>query len=201
MDLLSQALEAFNQAAQRSPEEQAGEQPSMPDAGNNGLPSGSAGLDQKTAASGQAGAQTQAEKMAALDRKLENAYADFDGIIMRERALIKDRENAAGSTNAMPENEPTSSAGASMYDVAAEKAGKPADSGDSSKSITDAAGQYRAAISTSRPPPDIPSGTDDDVVARQLREAAMREPDAELREKLWDEYRKYKKLPPVKTNE
>ena len=42
------------------------------------------------------------------------------------------------------------------------------------------------------PPADIPSGDDDDVVARQLREAAMREPDPAIREKLWDEYRKYK---------
>ena len=42
------------------------------------------------------------------------------------------------------------------------------------------------------PPADIPDGNDDDVVARQLREAAMREPDPAVREKLWDEYRKYK---------
>jgi hypothetical protein len=42
------------------------------------------------------------------------------------------------------------------------------------------------------PPKDIPSGNDDDVVARQLREAAMREPDPAVREKLWSEYRKYK---------
>jgi hypothetical protein len=42
------------------------------------------------------------------------------------------------------------------------------------------------------PPKDIPSGNDDDVVARQLREAAMREEDPAVREKLWDEYRKYK---------
>ena len=41
-------------------------------------------------------------------------------------------------------------------------------------------------------PEDIPSGDDDDVVARQIREAAMREKDPKLREKLWDEYRKYK---------
>lgn len=41
-------------------------------------------------------------------------------------------------------------------------------------------------------PADIPDGNDDDVVARQLREAAMREPDPEVREKLWSEYRKYK---------
>ena len=41
------------------------------------------------------------------------------------------------------------------------------------------------------PPDDIPSGRDDDVVARQLREAAMSEPDPELREALWQEYRNY----------
>ena len=41
-------------------------------------------------------------------------------------------------------------------------------------------------------PEDIPpNGRDDDVVARQIREAAMREADPELREALWDEYRRY----------
>lgn len=42
-------------------------------------------------------------------------------------------------------------------------------------------------------PADIPDGSDDDIVARQLREAAMNETDPELREKLWQEYRNYKK--------
>lgn len=42
-------------------------------------------------------------------------------------------------------------------------------------------------------PGDIPDGSDDDIVARQIREAAMAEADPELREALWDEYRKYKK--------
>lgn len=42
-------------------------------------------------------------------------------------------------------------------------------------------------------PADIPDGSDDDIVARQLREAAMQETDPELREKLWQEYRNYKK--------
>jgi hypothetical protein len=41
-------------------------------------------------------------------------------------------------------------------------------------------------------PKDIPAGNDDDIVARQLREAAMREADPEVREALWNEYRKYK---------
>jgi hypothetical protein len=46
--------------------------------------------------------------------------------------------------------------------------------------------------SNSSVPPDIPDGKDDDIVARQLREAAETEQDPELRAKLWEEYRKYK---------
>jgi hypothetical protein len=42
-------------------------------------------------------------------------------------------------------------------------------------------------------PLDVGDGRDDDVVARQLREAATKEQDPAIREKLWDEYRKYKR--------
>jgi hypothetical protein len=41
-------------------------------------------------------------------------------------------------------------------------------------------------------PPGIPDGSDDDVVARQLREAAEKETSPALKAKLWEEYRKYK---------
>jgi hypothetical protein len=41
-------------------------------------------------------------------------------------------------------------------------------------------------------PEDIPNGEGDDIIARQIREAAVKEQDPELREKLWEEYRKYK---------
>ena len=42
-----------------------------------------------------------------------------------------------------------------------------------------------------RTPDDIPVLVDDDIIARQLREAALAEDDPELRERLWEEYRKY----------
>jgi hypothetical protein len=42
-----------------------------------------------------------------------------------------------------------------------------------------------------RTPDDIPVMVDDDIIARQLREAALAEEDPELRERLWEEYRKY----------
>ena len=44
-------------------------------------------------------------------------------------------------------------------------------------------------ITQKRPTHD---GHDDDIVARQLREAAENETDPELREKLWKEYEEYK---------
>ena len=43
-----------------------------------------------------------------------------------------------------------------------------------------------------RTPDDIEALIDDDIVAKQLREAALAEEDPVLRERLWDEYRKYK---------
>jgi hypothetical protein len=45
-----------------------------------------------------------------------------------------------------------------------------------------------------RTPDDIPVMVDDDIIARQLREAALAEDDPALRERLWEEYRKYSGL-------
>ena len=39
-------------------------------------------------------------------------------------------------------------------------------------------------------PEDVGDGRSDDIVLRQVRDAAMKERNAELREKLWDEYRR-----------
>jgi hypothetical protein len=43
-----------------------------------------------------------------------------------------------------------------------------------------------------RPPADVGSGSDDDTLAAQLRELAMKETDPVLRERYWEEYRKHK---------
>ena len=42
------------------------------------------------------------------------------------------------------------------------------------------------------PVPDTPDARDDDVVARQLREAAEKETDPKLRDALWEEYERYR---------
>jgi hypothetical protein len=65
---------------------------------------------------------------------------------------------------------------------------------DSGREATTAPeGDARGAGDSSRVPVDVGDGRDDDVVARQLREAAMKEEDPVIREKLWDEYRRYKR--------
>ncbi len=68
-------------------------------------------------------------------------------------------------------------------------------SGQSSQSPAGGAGtgSGQAGTSTSQTggQQEIESGYDD-IVARQLREAAEKETDPELKEKLWEEYRKYK---------
>jgi hypothetical protein len=64
--------------------------------------------------------------------------------------------------------------------------------GDGSQGGGGVGGGARGGSGPGSVPSDIPDGRDDDIVARQLREAAMKETDPELRERLWDEYRKYK---------
>ena len=49
-----------------------------------------------------------------------------------------------------------------------------------------------AAVGNGKIPEDIPSADNDDAIAAQIRKAAELETDPEIREKLWDEYRKYK---------
>ena len=44
-------------------------------------------------------------------------------------------------------------------------------------------------------PDDIPSAENDDIIAKQFRQAALDETDPQAKAKLWNEYRRYKGLP------
>jgi Tfp pilus assembly protein PilX len=61
----------------------------------------------------------------------------------------------------------------------------------SKKASTETSGQ--GGQGSSREKQGRASSDDDDIVARQLREAAENETDPELKEKLWKEYEDYKK--------
>ncbi len=135
-----------------------------------------------------------------LDGALNAGYGVFDGLILAERSRAQAQSDAVG-------NDPAGlNSGGAGGDGGAGGGGQPiiiassqsGVSGGPSGAGATAAGRTGTGIGgngseeeTFPVPEDIPSGRDDDVVARQLREAAMREPDPELREKLWDEYRNY----------
>ncbi|MEX1031995.1 MAG: hypothetical protein WDZ30_01415 [Cellvibrionaceae bacterium] len=134
---------------------------------------------------------------------------EYDGMILRERRNVLGRSSAESSEEQVDDFDRT----LSYYeegDLSGEESGDnsiPATPGGGDPEVaaapgnarsgghpngSDAGGPGRANDAAYAPPDDIPSGDDDDVVARQIREAAMYEDDPELREKLWEEYRKYK---------
>jgi hypothetical protein len=139
------------------------------------------------------GPLTAAEQVAILDRQLEESTRDFDGIIYEEEQ--RQRE-AARQREATPNTESAAGSGETAAREAPDFGGGMASAGAGSVGggIGGRSGAPPPDGVKYPPPGDIPNGNDDDVVARQLREAAMREADPEVREKLWNEYRKYKGL-------
>lgn len=144
-----------------------------------------------------------AEQQAVLEGQLEASIAGYDGMIQREQDYINDRarrqsEAAAEevASSGIPYDDPSLEDEEPSGGQSATGTGEPA-SGSQSAETTVASSGKSPRKSGSGPngnnrPADIPDGSDDDVVARQIREAAEQETDPVLREKLWEEYRKYK---------
>jgi hypothetical protein len=135
-------------------------------------------------------AQTSDERASALGRKLDNSLEDFDGMLLKEKQALES-ERAARA----PGSDQGSAGGENASGVPAVPAGATTD-GEADGEAQATRGQDRTGSTgvDGRPPVpgDIPDGHDDDIVARQLREAAEQETDPVLREKLWQEYRNYK---------
>jgi hypothetical protein len=156
---------------------------------------------------------TQAEKTAELDGEFLATLGEFDEMLLREEDKVATRvpsqrestsSNPSGSSGS---NGGTGGAGKASSGEASENGKKAEDAeGDSSANgqdgqSGDATGaQNRAGAGNSdvghstygTPGGKLPPPKDDDIVARQLREAAEKEPDPELKKKLWEEYWKYK---------
>ncbi len=162
---------------------------------------------------------TTSERIAILEGQLDESMASYDGMILREREYVLSQSNQQGSEE---ELEAADAGGGLPYDEGDQESdgedsgygGEAPPSppgpegvgeggqGNDNQSRSSGGGnrpagnqsregdyQHKAAYP---PPADIPDGSDDDVIARQIREAALNEPDPKLREKLWEEYRKYK---------
>lgn len=113
------------------------------------------------------------------DGALEEALGALDGQILAEREVLEQRSNERPG-GAAPAGG-ASGGGMPQADAQAQTGGPPAP-----------ANRPAPPMPRGEAPEDIADAQDDDIVARQLREAALAEPDPELREKLWEEYRRYK---------
>ncbi|MDX2465040.1 MAG: hypothetical protein QNK31_11100 [Porticoccus sp.] len=146
------------------------------------------------------------EAVAVLDEQFDESMAVFDGMIVNERAAAQSIESefpdegGLGNDSPLYEeadiSEDSDSTGGLAGDV--EEPGRNGSvfsdtQGDRGASTASNGGNIPSSQSSARAPTDIPDGRDDDIVARQIREAALKEQDPVLREKLWEEYRKYKK--------
>ena len=132
---------------------------------------------------------TTAERVAVLDRQLEASTGVFDAIIREEQRQQRSsrREQSSQSQSTSGSGTESASGGRNPYE-ASDDGGY----GSVGGGIGGRSGGAPENPAVFEAPEDIPSGNDDDIVARQLREAAMREADPEVREALWNEYRKYK---------
>jgi len=138
------------------------------------------------------GPLTTAEQVAILDAQLERGAGEFDTMILEEQNSQRRTAREQAPTS-VPSGSPSSSGGSgSAYEEGGVADAGGYSTGGGMGGVSGGGGSMPKNTAKFPPPGDIPAGTDDDVVARQLREAAMREPDPELREKLWDEYRNYK---------
>ena len=152
------------------------------------------------AAIDQASEQTDAERAAVLDAELNAELGEFDQRLLREQERVKAaRPPAAGGGGQGGAGSATEGAeGGSSGDLADSGepgvTGEPRENGDlaAPPTTSGAAGGPGQQTTIEGQPNDVPDGSDDDIVARQFREAAERETDPETKKKLWEEYRNYK---------
>ncbi len=157
------------------------------------------------------------ETVAALDAELRSELGQYDDMLLEEQKKIASRSPTRSQSSGWGSDAEAESGGMGGKDGdsarGARTASRDASSEDgeweefedeSETEPTDGrAPSSRSQSSRSsrvpgkadrqyEPPEDIPDGSDDDVVARQIREAAQGEQDPKLRKKLWEEYRRYK---------
>ena len=160
---------------------------------------------------------TAEEQVSSLEDELMNSLGDFDEMLLKEEehlAQVSRKQSSSSSSNQSKHSQAKNSSSSSANEQEAQdvqetqgseenqenersqetRAGKQ-QSGKYQKSQNSGSGQGKQNTSgkyKSRERRKLDE-IDDDIVARQLKEAAEKETDPQLKEKLWDEYYRYKK--------
>jgi hypothetical protein len=155
---------------------------------SNQLPSENGGEPVDESGSG----QSNSDEAASTESELQQVLSDLDGNIIEQRSTLRGRNDVAENAGNPDDEEigPASGAGADATSAAPSRSSQTSTRQNQPKILNRPAPPGKRG---SKVPENIPDARDDDIIARQLREAAMQEEDEELREKLWEEYRRYKK--------
>ena len=129
-----------------------------------------------------------------LEAELEKSLGVFEGEILAARRTITDTTPPPNpSANSLP-GQTTISESARAEGELMEDAGMQPGEEMQQGRVADA-DQQKAQVAVTETPPvpeGIPDPQGDDIVAQQLREAAVAETDPDLQAKLWEEYKRYK---------
>lgn len=167
---------------------------------------GRPGIEKLPPVTGIATSGNGSDKVRKLDKKLDHTLVVYDGRLEKARsaveqpgspAMVADQGNAphagadsgtAASTGGI--------AGIKLPPTTAPIGGMQGSSNGISSGTNSIGGANTGKPQSNQAPMPVPegvgSGQDDDIVAKQLREAATAETDPKLRKKLWDEYKRYK---------
>ncbi len=154
------------------------------------------------------------DQVAELDRQLSASLSQFDTMLLKEMETIETQSEAKMRDLAQEAAEAAKRLKAKGIDLGSKESESSDGTSEESAENQEASGEQDGseteqgdvdgAVAASDQPLGEGSGPkggrgsryskeDDDIVARQLREAAENETDPELKEKLWKEYEDYKK--------
>ncbi len=145
------------------------------------------------------------DPVAALDRQLNASLSEFDALLLNEmetieaesaakmRDLAQAAADAAGRLNAGEEVRNTAESETSATTSPGDRPGAPNDTPPKKDDGTTATPSKGTGPDGKGDRASRYDKNDDDIVARQLREAAEKETDPVLKEKLWREYEAYKR--------
>jgi hypothetical protein len=165
--------------------------------------------------------EKEAGELGSLDRTLGDSLSEFDQMLLKEMDEIRAQSESRMSTLAQEaasaaerigggggESGESPGESSKTEGVAEEGAGQEGEQGSRKSGQAESGGSYGNVPVTDGPVAGGSAGSgtvsgqggrpagsdqDDDIVARQLREAAEKETDPELKKKLWKEYEDYKK--------
>jgi hypothetical protein len=140
--------------------------------------------------------ETEAERKARLEGELDKSVGGFDEVLAEEQREIstvgRNTEGfgggGAGGGGGVGLGK---QAGGGIEGTGEQVARSESAAGSGSTPSVEGMSDEEIA---KRTPPDIPDLVSEDIVAKQLKEAALAEDDPVLRERLWEEYRNYNNL-------